>query len=29
VPYDHHAAADAIRRAGLPDFFADRLELGR
>jgi diadenosine tetraphosphatase ApaH/serine/threonine PP2A family protein phosphatase len=29
VAYDHHAAAEAIRRAGLPDFFADRLELGR
>ena len=29
VSYDHHAAAAAIRRAGLPAFFADRLELGR
>lgn len=29
VAYDHHAAAQAIRRAGLPDFFADRLEVGR
>jgi diadenosine tetraphosphatase ApaH/serine/threonine PP2A family protein phosphatase len=29
VPYDHHAAAAAIRRAGLPTYFADRLELGR
>jgi diadenosine tetraphosphatase ApaH/serine/threonine PP2A family protein phosphatase len=29
VPYDHHAAAMAIRQAGLPDYFADRLELGR
>ena len=29
VAYDHHAAATAIRRAGLPDFFADRLEIGR
>jgi len=29
VAYDHQAAAAAIRRAGLPDFFADRLELGR
>lgn len=29
VAYDHHAAAEAIRRAGLPVFFADRLELGR
>ncbi|MDP3701824.1 MAG: metallophosphoesterase family protein [Hylemonella sp.] len=29
VPYDHHAAAEAIRRAGLPGFFADRLESGR
>lgn len=29
VAYDHEAAADAIRRAGLPDFFADRLEIGR
>lgn len=25
VDYDHHAAAQAIRRAGLPAFFADRL----
>ena len=29
VDYDHQAAAAAIRRAGLPEFFADRLELGR
>lgn len=29
VHYNHQAAAAAIRRAGLPDFFADRLELGR
>jgi diadenosine tetraphosphatase ApaH/serine/threonine PP2A family protein phosphatase len=29
VAYDHDAAAWAIRAAGLPDFFADRLEKGR
>lgn len=29
VPYDHFAAATAIRKAGLPEFFADRLERGR
>ena len=29
VPYDYSAAADTIRRAGLNDFFADRLEEGR
>jgi diadenosine tetraphosphatase ApaH/serine/threonine PP2A family protein phosphatase len=29
VPYDHHGAATAIRRAGLPTYFADRLESGR
>ncbi len=29
VSYDHPAAAAAIRRAGLPAFFAERLELGR
>jgi diadenosine tetraphosphatase ApaH/serine/threonine PP2A family protein phosphatase len=29
VWYDHHGAATAIRQAALPDFFADRLELGR
>ncbi len=29
VGYDHDAAAWAIRAAGLPDFFADRLERGR
>jgi diadenosine tetraphosphatase ApaH/serine/threonine PP2A family protein phosphatase len=29
VHYDHAAAADAIRRAGLPEFFATRLETGR
>lgn len=29
VAYDHHAAAAAIVRAGLPEFFATRLEDGR
>jgi len=29
VPYDHAAAAAAIRKAGLPEFFASRLEEGR
>jgi diadenosine tetraphosphatase ApaH/serine/threonine PP2A family protein phosphatase len=29
VPYDFHAAAEAVRQAGLPAFFADRLEAGR
>ena len=29
VPYDHHSAAMASRRAGLPAYFADRLESGR
>ena len=29
VAYDHRAAARAIRQAGLPDFFAHRLETGR
>ncbi len=29
VPYDHVAAAWAIRAAGLPHYFADRLEQGR
>lgn len=29
VPYDHMAAAAAVRRAGLPDYFARRLEEGR
>jgi diadenosine tetraphosphatase ApaH/serine/threonine PP2A family protein phosphatase len=29
VPYDHLAAAQAIRRAGLPEYFAQRLETGR
>lgn len=29
VAYDHQAAAAAIRKAGLPAFFADRLEQGR
>lgn len=29
VPYDHSAAAQAIRQAGLPDYFAHRLETGR
>jgi diadenosine tetraphosphatase ApaH/serine/threonine PP2A family protein phosphatase len=28
VPYDHSAAAAAIRATGLPDFFADRLARG-
>jgi diadenosine tetraphosphatase ApaH/serine/threonine PP2A family protein phosphatase len=28
VPYDHAAAAQAIRRAGMPEFFAHRLEVG-
>jgi len=28
VPYDHLAAAAAIRAAGLPDFYAERLEKG-
>ena len=28
VAYDHHSAAAAIRRAGLPDYFAARLEAG-
>jgi len=28
VAYDHHAAAAAIREAGLPAYFADRLETG-
>ena len=28
VPYDHSAAAAAIRAAGLPEFFADRLARG-
>jgi diadenosine tetraphosphatase ApaH/serine/threonine PP2A family protein phosphatase len=28
VPYDHGAAAAAIRAAGLPAFYADRLESG-
>jgi diadenosine tetraphosphatase ApaH/serine/threonine PP2A family protein phosphatase len=28
VPYDHEAAAQAIRRAGLPEFFAQRLASG-
>jgi diadenosine tetraphosphatase ApaH/serine/threonine PP2A family protein phosphatase len=28
VAYDHHAAAAAIRQAGLPAYFADRLETG-
>ena len=28
VPYDHQAAADSIRAAGLPEFFAQRLETG-
>jgi diadenosine tetraphosphatase ApaH/serine/threonine PP2A family protein phosphatase len=29
VAYDHYAAASAIRAAGLPEFCAERLELGR
>ncbi len=29
VSYDHYAAATSIRHAGLPDFFATRLEEGR
>ena len=29
VAYDHFKAAAAIRKAGLPEFFADRLERGR
>lgn len=29
VPYDHATAAQAIRQAGLPDYFAQRLESGR
>ncbi|AEB82932.1 metallophosphoesterase [Alicycliphilus denitrificans] len=29
VPYDHMAAAAAVRAGGLPAFFADRLEKGR
>jgi diadenosine tetraphosphatase ApaH/serine/threonine PP2A family protein phosphatase len=29
VSYDHFAAATAIRAAGLPEFFAQRLEQGR
>lgn len=29
VPYDHAAAAAAVRQAGLPEFFAQRLETGR
>ena len=29
VPYDHEGAAAAIRAAGLPIFFADRLCIGR
>lgn len=29
IPYDFYSAAAAIRRAGLPEFFAHRLEVGR
>ena len=29
VRYDYLSAAQAIRRVGLPEFFADRLEAGR
>ena len=29
VPYDHAAAAASVRRAGLPEFFAKRIEEGR
>ena len=29
VAYDHRAAARAVREAGLPEFFAQRLETGK
>jgi diadenosine tetraphosphatase ApaH/serine/threonine PP2A family protein phosphatase len=29
VSYDHQAAAAAILEAGLPEFFAERLAMGR
>lgn len=29
IPYDHAAAAASVRRAGLPEFFAQRIEEGR
>lgn len=29
IAYDHMAAAQSIRKAGLPEFFAHRLEMGR
>ena len=29
VAYDHMAAARCVREAGLPEFFAERLETGR
>ena len=29
VPYDYCAAAQAVRNAGLPEYFAERLERGR
>lgn len=29
VAYDHHGVARAVRAAGLPEFFAERLEIGR
>jgi diadenosine tetraphosphatase ApaH/serine/threonine PP2A family protein phosphatase len=29
VAYDHRAAAQAVRQAGLPEFFAQRLETGQ
>jgi diadenosine tetraphosphatase ApaH/serine/threonine PP2A family protein phosphatase len=29
VPYDHRAAATAVRQAGLPEYFAQRLETGK
>jgi diadenosine tetraphosphatase ApaH/serine/threonine PP2A family protein phosphatase len=29
VPYDHQAAADSVRAAGLPEYFARRLESGQ
>jgi hypothetical protein len=29
VPYDHAGAARAIRAAGLPDFYAQRLAQGK
>jgi diadenosine tetraphosphatase ApaH/serine/threonine PP2A family protein phosphatase len=29
VAYDHRAAARAVREAGLPEYFAQRLETGK